>query len=221
MNILGLDTSTPVSAVAVLRADGATFDGVPDSDALLGPPGHSRDLLPAAAAVLDEAGLRWSDLDVVAVGTGPGAFTGLRIGVATARALAAAHGIELRAVSSLHALAEGIDAPVRLPLIDARRGEVFGALYAGEREIWPPFAATPSVLIERLAQATEVPLAAGNGSVRFRQVLEDGGVRVSPPGAGVHLVSALAVCGLARSAPPASLEEVLPNYLREPDAQPQ
>ena len=65
----------------------------------------------------------------IAVGVGPGTFTGLRIGIATARALATAAGLPLRRVSSLAALAEGIDHLVRLPLIDARRGEVFAALY--------------------------------------------------------------------------------------------
>ena len=67
------------------------------------------------------------------MGVGPGTFTGLRIGVTTARALASSTGAELRPVSSLAALAEGIDGEPALPLIDARRGEVFAALYeAGE-----------------------------------------------------------------------------------------
>lgn len=221
MNILGLDTSTPASAAAVHRDDGATFARDPAPETLLGSPAHSRELLPAAAAALSEAGLEWTDLDMVAVGIGPGAFTGLRIGVATGRALAAAHELELRAVSSLAALARGIDSPLRLPLIDARRGEVFAALYEGEREVWPPFAATPRALIERLLEAPGDPLAAGNGSLRFQQALEDGGVRVSPAGSFDHVVSAVAVCRLAPSVPSTPIEAALPQYLREPDAQPQ
>ena len=91
------------------------------------------------------------DLDAIAVGVGPGTFTGLRIGIATARALASANGLPLRRVSSLAALAAGIDAPLRLPLIDARRGELFGALYEGDARLWPPFAAPPEELVERAA----------------------------------------------------------------------
>jgi tRNA threonylcarbamoyladenosine biosynthesis protein TsaB len=221
VNILGLDTSTSASAAAVLRDDDAGFARDPEPGALLGPPGHSHDLLPAAAAALDRAGLQWTDLDAVAVGVGPGAFTGLRIGVTTARALAAAHDLELYAVSSLEALAQGIDDPLALPLLDARRGEMFAALYDGGREVWPAFAAAPDALLARLADAPGPPVAAGNGSLRFRQVLEDGGVCVSPAGSSAHVVSALSICRLARTMAPTPFEAALPNYLREPDAQPQ
>ena len=89
--------------------------------------------MPAVADVMGRAEVGWADLDAIAVGVGPGTFTGLRIGIATARALAAASGLPLRPVSSLAALAAGIEAPLRLPLIDARRGEVFGALYERRR----------------------------------------------------------------------------------------
>lgn len=221
MNILGLDTSSSGSAVAVRRDDGAGFSCDPAPDSLLGPPEHSRDLLPAAAMALQQAGLEWTDLDAVAVGVGPGAFTGLRIGVATARALGAAHALELYAVSSLQALAVAIDAPLALALIDAGRGEVFAALYEGEREVWPPFAASPDALLTRLADAPGAPVAAGNGSLRFRRILEDGGVCVPPADSGSHVVSGLSICRLARMSPPTPLEAAVPNYLRDPDAQPQ
>ncbi|MGI8846629.1 MAG: tRNA (adenosine(37)-N6)-threonylcarbamoyltransferase complex dimerization subunit type 1 TsaB [Thermoleophilaceae bacterium] len=221
MNVLGIDTSTASSVAAVLRDDGASFERRPHTTDLLGPPTHSRDLLPGAAVVLDEACLDWSDLDCVAVGIGPGAFTGLRIGVSTARALASSHALALRPVSSLAALAAGIEAPLRLPLIDARRGEVFAALYQEERELWPAFAATPEALLKRLPDAPGTPLAAGTGSLRFSQVLQAGGVWIAPAGSGSHAPSALAVCRLGLSAEPTSIETALPHYLREPDAQPQ
>lgn len=221
MNVLGMDTSTAVSAVCVLRSDGKAFESEPASGALLGPPGHARDLLPAAAGCLERAELRWRDLDAVAVGLGPGGFTGLRIGVATARALAGAHGAELVGVSSLRALAKGGEEPFALALVDARRGELFAALYDGPDELIAPFAASPSDVVARVRSEGGDPLAAGDGSLRFRDVLEEAGMRVAAAGSRTHVVRGLSVCRLAAKAAPASPEAVLPNYLRQPDAQPQ
>jgi tRNA threonylcarbamoyladenosine biosynthesis protein TsaB len=148
-------------------------------------------------------------------------FTGLRIGIATARALATAAGLPLRRVSSLAALAAGMDHLVRLPLIDARRGEVFAALYEGEREFWPPMVTSPEDLIEQLGNAAVTPLAAGDGSVRFRGMLEEAGIQVEPDDSVAHVVRALCVCRLGEEAQDESPEAVLPEYLREPDAKPQ
>lgn len=220
MNLLGLDTSTPAIAVGVLREDGATFESEPDPGALSGPPAHGRELLPAAAALLERAGLGWKDLEAVGVGVGPGPFTGLRIGVATARALALARGLEVRPVSSLAALARGIDSAWRMPLIAAGRGEVFAALYEGDRERMRPFAATPDEVARRVAEAGADPLAAGDGSVRFRDVLVAAGVRVEPAGSVANVVRGLAVCRLAQAAAVAPPEAVLPDYQRLPDAKP-
>ena len=143
MNILGIDTSTPASAVCVVRSDGEAFEHEPLVEAITGRPSHSAELMPAIAESLRQAEVDWHELGAVAVGVGPGPFTGLRIGVSTARALAHARELELRPVSSLAALALGIEAPLKLPLIDAGRGEVFAALFEGERRLWAPFAATP------------------------------------------------------------------------------
>jgi tRNA threonylcarbamoyladenosine biosynthesis protein TsaB len=220
VNVLGLDTSTPASAACVLRDDGQAFEVVPAVDELGARPAHSRDLLVRVANSMERAGIGFEDLDAVAVGTGPGSFTGLRVGIATARAVAAAHDLELRAVSSLAALAAGIDAPARLPLIDARRGEVFAALHGSEGERWPPFVAPPEKVAERVQADGANPLAAGDGSLRFRRVLEAAGVRVAPDGSQVHVVRALHVCRLALAAPPVAPEAVLPTYIRDPDARP-
>jgi tRNA threonylcarbamoyladenosine biosynthesis protein TsaB len=108
VNLLGFDTSTAASSACVLRGDGRAEEVVPGPHALAGPAAHARELLPAVAHVMERAGLRFQELDAVAVGVGPGTFTGLRIGVATARALAHAGALELRPVSSLAALAAGI-----------------------------------------------------------------------------------------------------------------
>jgi tRNA threonylcarbamoyladenosine biosynthesis protein TsaB len=148
-------------------------------------------------------------------------FTGLRVGIATARALAVAHGLDLRPVSSLRALAEGIEADVRLPLIDARRGELFAALYdADGRELIAPFAAPPEAVVARALDRAASPLAAGDGSLRFRGLLEAADVRVAPDGSQVHVVRALHVCRLAAGADPVAPVAVLPTYIRAPDARP-
>jgi tRNA threonylcarbamoyladenosine biosynthesis protein TsaB len=221
VTLLGIDTSTPAASACVLRADGEAFELAPPAERLGRPPAHATELMPAVAEVMERAGAGWGDLDAIAVGTGPGTFTGLRIGIATARALATAAELPLRRVSSLAALALGIDAPLRLPLIDARRGELFAALFEGERELWPPVAAAPEDLVARLREGGFTPLAAGDGSLRFRGMLEEAGIPVEPDNSGAHVVRALHVCRLGRGAKDESPEAVLPEYMREPDAKPQ
>jgi tRNA threonylcarbamoyladenosine biosynthesis protein TsaB len=221
VTLLGLDTSTPATSACVLRADGEAFEALAAPERLALPPAHASELMPAVADVMERAGVDWDELDAIAVGVGPGTFTGLRIGIATARALATAAGLPLRRVSSLAALAAGIDDLVRLPLIDARRGEVFAALYEGEREFWPPSVMRPKELIEQLGNAAVNPLAAGDGSLRFRGMFEEAGIRVEPDHSEAHLVRARCVCRLGLGAPDEAPEAVLPDYLREPDAKPQ
>ena len=221
MTLLGLDSSTSAASAAVVGDDGAAFDLTPPAERLGRPPAHASELMPAVADAMERAGAEWSDLDAIAVGIGPGTFTGLRIGIATARALATAAELPLRRVSSLAALAAGIDAQLRLPLIDARRGEVFAALFDGERELWPPFAAAPENLVARLRQGSFSPLAAGDGSLRFRGMLEEAGISVLAQESEAHVVSALHICQLGLGAQDEPPEAVLPEYLREPDATPQ
>ena len=216
MNIVGFDTSTAATAVCVEREDGESFEYVPSVDELDGRPGHAIELLPRVHELMVQAGLGWGDVGAIAVGVGPGAFTGLRIGVASARALALARGLELRPVSSLRALAAGIEGPLRLPAIDARRGEVFGALYEDGEERLEPAARSP----EDLAAFAAGARSAGTGALHFREALEAAGATVEPDRSPAHVVRALNVCRLARTAsarPPAT---VLPDYLRLPDAKP-
>jgi tRNA threonylcarbamoyladenosine biosynthesis protein TsaB len=222
VTLLGIDSSTAASAACVLRSDGEVFEVAPEPAALTARPAHARELMPAVADVMERAGLRYADLEAIAVGVGPGTFTGLRIGVATARALATANGLPLKPVSSLAALAAGIEADLRLPVIDAKRGEVFAALYAaGGGRSWGPLALLPEGLAERVRAESLTPLAAGDGSVRFRGVLEAAGIRVMPDESRSHVVRALHVCRLAAGVPDVAPQTVLPDYLRAPDAKPQ
>jgi tRNA threonylcarbamoyladenosine biosynthesis protein TsaB len=135
--VLGLDTSTTATAVA-LRVGALEVTEARDDPRPGEHPGHATRLLAMADALLRARGLEWSALERVAVGTGPGGFTGLRVGLASARGLAHSLGCELVGVSSLAALALGalaqdhasaIGAERVLAVIDARRGEVFVAAY--------------------------------------------------------------------------------------------
>jgi tRNA threonylcarbamoyladenosine biosynthesis protein TsaB len=233
MTIVGFDTSLPVTAACVLRADGRSFATPPPSpERLLGRPDHSAELLPALAALLDEAGIGWEDVRALAVGVGPGTFTGLRIGVSTARALAQALDIGLRPVSSLAALAAGLagessaDRPL-LPLIDARRRQVFAALYEpwtapeGDRPepLWGPLALGREELLERVSALEPAPLAAGDWTLESRSDLEAAGVIVPPADSGLHAVNALHVCRLAQAIDPVPAGRVKPTYVRLPDAE--
>ena len=222
MTLVGFDTSTAATSACVLRDDGEAFEHVPRPERLREPPGHSRELLPAVAEQMETAGVTWADVDGVAVGIGPGTFTGLRIAVATARALATAAGVPVHPVSSLAALAAGAGAEQELvlPLIDAKRGELFGALFAGGRELVEPFVARPEALWERAGRDLASAVSVGDGSVRFRDILEAAGTRVPPDGSELHVVRALHICRLGARVPPERPEAVLPTYIRDPDAEP-
>jgi tRNA threonylcarbamoyladenosine biosynthesis protein TsaB len=137
--VLGFDTATAATAVALRLAGGSTLRAREDPGAQERP-GHTTRLLALASGLLAQGGLRWGDVTLVAVGVGPGTFTGLRIGVATARGLAQSLGIDVVGVGTPQVLAEAAlaDRDVQrtgrnvLAVIDARRGEVFLAAYARE-----------------------------------------------------------------------------------------
>lgn len=209
MNVLAFDTATP-STVVALSGRELRHDPAPGER-----PGHAAQLLPLATRLLEEAQLTFGDLDRIAVGIGPGTFTGLRIGVATARALAQGTGAELVGVSTLRTLAANAEGRPVLAVLDARRREAFVAEYEGETEVRPPAAMTPEMLANLARPGL---LALGDGSVRFRDVLEPAGVEIPADGSPLHRVSALALARLARTQAAVS-ESVTPEYLRLPDAE--
>jgi tRNA threonylcarbamoyladenosine biosynthesis protein TsaB len=219
--ILGLDTATADTAVA-LWAPGGPEVQRRDEPPLGARPAHAGKLLLLVEEVLDAAGAGWEDVERIAVGVGPGSFTGLRIGIATARGLAQARNLPLIGVSSLAALAKGVRPPypggVRPPyvvaVIDARRGEVFAAAPG----VFGPAAFDPDDLAARIRSGW---LTVGDGAVRFREPLERAGAAIPADDSPLHRISALTVCRLGAEGDPADRDALLPDYRREPDAKPQ
>jgi tRNA threonylcarbamoyladenosine biosynthesis protein TsaB len=213
--ILGLDTSTAATAAAVWAPGGPAVERRDDPPPGARP-GHAARLLPLVEEALQNAGAGWDAVERIAVGVGPGGFTGLRIGIATARALAQARGLPLIGVSSLEALAKAAREPGARPIvavIDARRGEVFAA----SPGTFGPLALTPDALAARIPPES---LAVGDGAVRFRAELERAGAVVPADGSPLHRVSALKICELGAAGEPADRDALLPDYRREPDAKP-
>ena len=187
-----------------------------------GSPMHTTALLGEVERAVEAAG-GWDEVDAIAVGVGPGSFTGLRVGIATARALGLSRGLGVRGVGTLDALGRGLDGRgdgIRVAVLDARRGEVFAASYApaGER-IWDPFVCEPQELAERIAAIGEPVLCAGSGAVRFRQELAGPDVEIPEDADPAHRIAARHICALAASGAGAEAEPAAPNYLRPPDAE--
>ena len=247
MIVLGFDTATSATAVGLRLADG-TGSRARDDPAAGEHPGHATRLLPMAEELLDGAGLAWSEVDRIVAGVGPGTFTGLRVGLATARGLAQSIPAQLVGVSSLQTLAAGayMGAPeehtqaaeVVLAVIDARRGEAFVAAYARGAEVplelCAPCALPPERLGDAIAAAGDRArasglllslrpaswLAVGDGAVRYRERVEGAGVAVPPDGDARHLIDGAAICELGlHAAAGEPYEKILPDYRRRPDAE--
>jgi tRNA threonylcarbamoyladenosine biosynthesis protein TsaB len=185
--ILAFDTATTTSSCALVRDDEVLGERLTDA----------RSVLAAAEELVRESGLAPDALDGLVVGRGPGSFTSIRIGLATARGLGLALGIPAAGVSTLHAFGGGT------PVIDARRGEVFTE---------GPAVARPEALVVRGRQLV------GDGAVRYRDVFEAAGAEVPPDGDPAHLPVASRLVPYAEVFGPA--EAIEPLYLRLPDAKP-
>jgi tRNA threonylcarbamoyladenosine biosynthesis protein TsaB len=167
VRILAFDTSSQVTAVAV--TDGGRLLAEDHS------PGEGRHgdlLLPRIRSQLETAGVALASMDLLAVGVGPGSFTGLRIGLATAKGLAVATSIPLRGVCSLRVLARGAIelGEVVVVAIDAGKDELFGAVYRRREEalepLLPPLRAVPEELARRIAEIDPGPAVVCGGGAR-------------------------------------------------------
>ncbi|GMV42328.1 MAG: tRNA (adenosine(37)-N6)-threonylcarbamoyltransferase complex dimerization subunit type 1 TsaB [Myxococcales bacterium] len=215
--VLALDASTPMAVVALVR------DRVLSERATRIPTGAGGRLLGDVEAVLQDHGLAPADLDLIAVGVGPGSFTGIRAAMATARALGWASGVPVEGVVSLEAIAWSAGRGVIAPVIDARKGEVYGALYrvAGAVEVLvPPRVGTAEAVRDAILAAGVEALLVGDGSrgPAFAGVrpLTPGPVALDEPRGAA--IAALAVAQIAlRGTRP--LAEIRPVYLRRSEAE--
>jgi tRNA threonylcarbamoyladenosine biosynthesis protein TsaB len=176
MTLLTIETSTPAESVAVVR-DGAVLAELTESVGR----GHTGSLLRAVDEVLGRAGMAAVDLDAVAVALGPGRFSGLRVGLATAKGLAAVTGVPVVPVGTLPALAESVRPREGLvaTLLDARRGEVYGALFRlgkGRERLLPDTAASPRGMLEMIVREAggEPVMLAGGGAPLCEAELDSG-----------------------------------------------
>jgi tRNA threonylcarbamoyladenosine biosynthesis protein TsaB len=219
--VVGFDTATPDTAACAWR-DGEVIVEAHLGLSGRGRPLHATGLLAEVERCAAAAG-GWEAVDLVAVGLGPGSFTGLRVGIATAKGLALSLRLPARGVSTLDALGAGIAAAGapgdRLAVLDGYRGEVFVALYdAAGATLWESAVMAPEELAKRLDQLSEAPTVAGSGAVRFRHELEGaGGIRIPDDADPVHRVAARHVCALAATGE--GSEALDPIYLRPPDAE--
>jgi tRNA threonylcarbamoyladenosine biosynthesis protein TsaB len=191
---LAFDTATDVATAAVVRGSEVLGERLTRPSRILAD----------VDELLAEANATQTDLDRIAVGTGPGSYTGLRMGLVTARVLSLTLQIPVAGVSTLDVLGRG--APGAVPVLDARRREVF-ALVGGI-----PLVVEPDDL-----DLPEASMLVGDGAVRYRELFEGRGAEIPPDDDPRHVPWARHHAALAGDYGPPELAE--PIYLRAPDAE--
>ena len=225
---LAIDTATDVLSVALARDNSVLGECTLDADRR-----HLELLLPEIHGILSAAGCRAKDINAIVVGTGPGTFSGLRVGIATARGLAQALEIPLRGSSTLRAQAMGLaernckPGDFILPVIDAKRGQVFSRIYRMEVDgtVTPEsdvLCMSPSSLVKKIESEGNGVSAAGNGALAYYDLFKASKMINLPANDdGCHKVRAVfhfLIAEEGRTFEPGGMVAVLPNYIREPDA---
>lgn len=223
MLTLGIETATKQVSVAI-----GGHEGVIGLFEIARGRNHAEVLVPAIDAVCQQTGFALRDVNAIAVDIGPGLFTGLRVGIAAAKAIAQARRLPLIGISSLDLLAFVQLRAGRLvvPVIDARRGEVYYSAYravpGGMQRITEPRAASPEDLVTDLVAMGEYALCVGDGAQLYRHML----CTVTKVEIADHSSPYPSAAPLVRLAHSRALREewvspneVEPLYLRKPDAE--
>lgn len=176
--------------------------------------------------MIKEAGVSKKDITAVAVSIGPGSFTGLRIGLATAKMLSYIWKVPLAGVDTLEALAwnmAGSQAFI-LPLLDAQRGNVYAALYGAFDEMWQEEkeeAAPIDQVIEAALTHGGPVIAVGECADKYKDKLVSAGIKLAPPHSRLARAGSVAMAGLKkiREGKTDSPLSILPNYIRRSEAE--
>ncbi len=222
MNVLALDTSMGACSAAVLRCNGDASEVHARAERMAR--GHAEALMPMVAQVMHESGLRFSALDVIAATTGPGSFTGVRIAISAARALALVTGAKLFGSDSLTVMArqalslgagEGAGFAIA---VDARRGMLYCGFYDGAaRKIDGPLLMAPDTAVQVLPNATRTTI--GSGAALLAEAASRNGILIETRLLDLE-PDATALAEIA-AAGAGTVTWFRPLYLRPPEARPQ
>jgi tRNA threonylcarbamoyladenosine biosynthesis protein TsaB len=224
MKILGLDTSTMMTTCAVMEDETLLGEFSLSLDM-----SHSEALVPMIGELMDNLGMKIMDMDGFAVSKGPGSFTGLRIGLATAKGFAHVTGKPIVGVSSLEVLADNMYGhETVVPMMDARRDRVFTAIYKMEKNQWLPVLNPDALPVDDLIQIInrdhERVVLVGDGAVKYRDEFVRGfSSKVLFAPGSLNLSRAASVCrlGLIKLADGRvdDMFTMAPEYLRDSQAQ--
>lgn len=219
MNILALSTTSSSGSIAIYKEDHISYINHLDIKIT-----HSERLLPQIDAGLKNSKIAISDIDMVVIANGPGSFTGVRIGLATAKGICMAHNIPLFPINTLKLLANNIVFTDRniLVLIDARMAEVYAALYSPDLEIILPETNTKPV--EILNMITEPVIIVGDGAKEFKKEIDESGIdyKLCLEHQNIPLASTLISIALKSEIPEYDFDrisELEPYYLRKSQAE--
>lgn len=221
MIVLGIDTSA-VTCTAALYSDRPL-----SSFSIKNGTTHSQTLLPGIREIMEKAGVLPEEIDLIAISSGPGSFTGLRIGISTVKGLAIQRDIPCAAVSTLEALAlnaREYDSYLVCPLMDARRGEYYNALFhinGGRVERLIPDRAIPGDLVVRELDGEEKIIFLGDGAEKFVREHPEFASHLAPEDIRFQSGESVCLAGIKKSKQGQliSCQALSPTYLRLPQAE--
>lgn len=219
--LLAIDTSSLVLSCALAEEDRIVAEWTVQKKLT-----HSEQLIPHMDLMLKEAGAAKSEITALAVSIGPGSFTGLRIGLATAKMAAYIWKVPLVGVDTLEALAwnmAGSQAYI-LPLMDAQRGNVYTALYGAYSEMWkeaPEGVAPIDAVIDAAVKHGGPIIAVGECADKYREKLTEAGILLAPPQNRCARAGSVAMAALQKLKKESRDDPLtlLPNYIRRSEAE--